>query len=80
MKGEREKTENERLREFALIWERAGSVSEVCEKTGMSPREASKLAHDLRANNVPLKTFRRGPARRDYAGIAELVMSLKGKD
>lgn len=55
---------------FVEIWQRARSLDEVVERTGMRRYTASHRAWWLRTKGVPLKPFAKG---RSYYELAELA-------
>ena len=64
---------------FVKAWQQADDKQTVCEITGLSIKQASILAANMRKRGVPLKKFTRGN-RYDYKDLAALAKSLNSDD
>jgi len=62
-------------KQFIEVWQRAKSVKEVSEKTGMKVSAASARAWHYRLKGVNLKRFR-GRQKADWAALKILADSL----
>lgn len=65
--------------QFILIWQQAGDIVDVMEKTGWKYATCTGMAAKYRRRGIPLQRFPRGRQRYDWAALAELAKGLKPK-
>lgn len=65
--------------EFVRIWQKAKSLADVVERTGISKVAASHRASVYRSEGVTLQQFQRGGALRknNYSALAKLAQDTK---
>lgn len=65
----------QRFKKFIAAWEKAGTIKEVAEATGMTKRAAASCAMELRIKGIPLKKFPRHPTI-NYAALNSFFKKL----
>lgn len=66
--------------DFCRIWQKAGSVDEVCALTGMPKGVALARASGYRVQGIRLKNFPRVKPSLDIEGINEMLRAIDGTE
>jgi hypothetical protein len=66
------------VQQFIEVWEKAGCVAEVAEKTKLCKTTVQAKATQLRRLGIPLKKFKRARHRIDVAAALEVLAKVRG--
>ncbi len=66
--------------DFVRLWQRAQTLDEVSERSGLSKGACSCRANNYREHGVPLKRFHAAVVRPDYHALAKLAQELAPKE